>query len=98
MVRFLPVLLGLVLAIYAVIDCIQAREDLVRGLPKIVWVFVILLFPLVGSIAWFVAGRPQRAQIEQTQFERWQDHARDHGYKADPPHGPDDDPDFLKGL
>lgn len=98
MLRFLPVLLGLVLAIYAVVDCIQAREDLVRGLPKIVWVFVILLFPLVGSIAWFLAGRPRAAQQTRSQFERWQDHSRELGHKADPPRGPDDDPDFLKGL
>ena len=33
-------------------------EGEVRALPRIVWVIVILLFPLVGSIAYFAAGRP----------------------------------------
>lgn len=98
MIRFLPVILGLVLAIYAVIDCIQAPEDGVRGLPKLVWVFIILLFTPVGPIAWFIAGRPKAATTTKSQFERWQDHSRELGHKADPPRGPDDDPDFLKGL
>lgn len=99
MLRFLPFLIGLALSIYAVVDCIQTEDSRVRGLPKIVWVFIILLFPFAGAAAWFVAGRPPRSTAPpRTQFDRWQDHSRDHGRKAGPPKGPDDDPDFLKGL
>lgn len=82
MLRFLPFLLGLVLSVYAVIDCIRTDEDAVRGLPKLVWVFVILLFPFAGSIAWLVAGRP--APVKRV--------------LPPAPRGPDDDPDFLKRL
>ena len=55
--RFLPAILALVLAVYSVVDCVQTPDDRVRGLPKIVWVFVILLFPFAGSAAWWFAGR-----------------------------------------
>lgn len=83
MLRFLPFLIGLVLSVYAVIDCIRTDEDSVRGLPKLVWVFVILLFPFAGSIAWLLAGRPTPI------------HKR---VLPPAPRGPDDDPDFLRRL
>lgn len=52
-------LVVLALWIFCVIDLIGTRDDEVRSLPKIAWVFIVLLFPLVGSIAWLAAGRPQ---------------------------------------
>lgn len=82
MLRFLPLVIALVLSIYCVVDCIKSDESLVRGLPKLVWVFVILLFPLAGSVAWLAAGRPKVTRPPRRQM----------------PRGPDDDPDFLKGL
>lgn len=82
MLRVLPVVLSLALSIYCVIDCVRTDEHAVRGLPKLVWVFVVLLFPLAGSIAWLVAGRPQRPP----------------GQRPQRPRGPDDDPDFLRKL
>ena len=99
MLRFVPFLLGLALSIYTVVDCIQTEESRVRGLPKIVWVFVILLFPFAGAIAWFLAGRPLRAGgPPPPSSPRWQDDSRGGRRPAGPPKGPDDDPDFLKGL
>jgi hypothetical protein len=72
--------IGLVLWIFCIIDAIGAREDTVRNLPKLAWIFVVLLFPMVGSIAWLVAGRPQaterrlhpgeRAQPEFPEYDR----------------------------
>lgn len=58
MIRFLPGLLVLVLWLYCLVDVIGAREESVRNLGKTVWLLLVLLFPLVGSIAWLVAGRP----------------------------------------
>ena len=87
------VVVPLAMAIYAMVDCVQTDEDQVKGLPKVVWVFVILLFPIVGSIAWLIAGRPSpliggpagsRPRFRQP--------------RQRPPRGPDDDPDFLKDL
>ena len=86
MLRVLPTLVLLGLTIYALVDCIQTEESRQRNLPKALWLLLILLFPLVGPIAWFLAGRPGPAQ-----------HGR--GTNRPPsPRGPDDDPDFLRNL
>lgn len=62
MARFLPILLILVLEIFCLIDVITAEDGKVRHLPKIAWFLFILLFPLVGSVVWLLAGRPQTAR------------------------------------
>lgn len=53
---------GAVLWLYCLIEAISSQEGEVRNLPKLGWVVIVLLFPFVGSIAWLVAGRPQRAR------------------------------------
>jgi hypothetical protein len=87
MLRVLPWLLGIALTIYAAVDCIQTDESRVRNLPKLVWVFLILLFAVAGPIAWFLAGRPRRQRP-----------TRGPGQRPSAPRGPDDDPDFLRNL
>ena len=62
MLRVLPTLVLLVLTIYALVDCVQTEESRQRNLPKALWLLLILLFPLVGPIAWFLAGRPGPAR------------------------------------
>ncbi len=90
MLRFLPGLLALVLTIYTIVDCVQTPDESVRGLPKVVWVFVILLFPVAGPAAWWFAGRPKTFGLP----------GRANPGRPGPrrPMGPDDDPDFLKNL
>jgi len=44
---------------FCLVGAIGTPADRVRNLPKLAWVLLIVLFPLVGSIAWLVAGRPQ---------------------------------------
>ena len=58
MLRFLPVIIHMALLVYALIDCIQTESIIVRNLDKTMWVFIIILVPVVGPIAWLVAGRP----------------------------------------
>ena len=58
MIRYLPFLIEIALLVYCLIDCIQT--DVPRNLSKTTWVFVIILLPIVGGIAWLVAGRPER--------------------------------------
>lgn len=84
MLRVVLGLLVLGFTVYTLVDCLQTPEESIKGLPKVVWVFVILLFPLAGGAGWFLAGRPSRPRPPQR---------RSRG-----PLGPDDDPDFLKGL
>lgn len=69
----LGLLLGpLVLAlwVFCVIDVIVARDDEVRHLPKWGWLVLVLLFPLVGSVAWLVVGRPRRTVRRLGRYER----------------------------
>lgn len=59
-----------VLWIYCVIDVITRRPEDIRNLPKVAWLVLVLLFPLVGSIAWLVAGRPRSATPRRRAYER----------------------------
>ncbi|NUR43860.1 MAG: PLDc_N domain-containing protein [Streptomyces sp.] len=89
MLRYLPFLLVLALWIYAFIDCLNTPEEQVKGLPKVVWVIIVLLFGevLVGPVAWLVAGKqrgPATAGGAPTGGGRFV--------------APDDNPEFLKSL
>ncbi|MEU3397012.1 PLD nuclease N-terminal domain-containing protein [Streptomyces filamentosus] len=85
MLRALLFILPLALLIYAFIDCLNTPEDEVKHLPKVIWVLVILLFPLVGSVGWLVAGK-ERHRVGGAG-------RRSGGWVA-----PDDNPEFLKSL
>ena len=86
MLRYLPLLLVLALWIYAFIDCLNTPEEEVRGLPKVIWVIIILLFGevLVGPVAWLVAGKVRHAPAGGAGPAEWV--------------APDDNPEFLKSL
>lgn len=43
--------------VVALLDVILRREDQIKHLPKITWVFIVILLPLVGAILWFAIGR-----------------------------------------
>ncbi len=61
MIRLLPAVIEVALLVYCLIDCLQTDSLLVRGLSKGWWIVLIIVMPLVGGIAWLVAGRPQRS-------------------------------------
>ncbi|KJK45256.1 membrane protein [Lentzea aerocolonigenes] len=89
----------LCLVIFAVVDVITTDEGSVRNLPKMLWLLLVLLFPLVGSIAWLVAGRPVvgtgRARLGA--YERdaaaFPEYNRPGRFAAG---NPDDDEEFLR--
>lgn len=62
MIRLLPEVLVFALWVFCLVDVITSREDGIRNLGKGLWIIIVLFFPLVGSIAWLVAGRPQEAR------------------------------------
>jgi hypothetical protein len=43
---------------YALVDCITTDADRCRNLPKVAWVLIVVLVPLLGSLLWFGFGRP----------------------------------------
>jgi hypothetical protein len=69
-------------AAYAIADALQHRDHEPYGLPKPLWVIIILLFPLVGAGAWILLTVRSRQPSQPNSR----------------PHGPDDDPDYLVWL
>jgi hypothetical protein len=94
--RVLLLLIPIVLAIWAVIDCAQSPRDTVRALPKWAWVALIILTTPIGPLAWIGFGRPRRAQGGGGPGG-----GEGYGGGGRPPRGPiapDDDPEFLRKL
>jgi len=88
-IRFglLGALLSLTLAVYALVDCAQRPSYQLRTLPKAIWLLLIVLLPLLGSLAYLLLGRDPDGQ----------------GYAIprrprDAPSGPDDDEAYLRSL
>lgn len=85
---------SVLLAALALISCLSVEDKReIRGLPRFAWVIVILLAPLAGSIAWFVAGRPHTEGPPGAGWRVGGGFPQPHRPKA-----PDDDPDFLRSL
>lgn len=87
------------LTIFAVVDVITTDDGSVRNLPKMMWLLLVLLFPLVGSIAWFVAGRPvvgtgrARFGAYERDASAFPEYNRPGRFAAT---NPDDDEEFLR--
>lgn len=71
-----------ILIVYSVVDCAMADRNRIRGLPRGVWVLIILLVPVIGALLWLFVGRAKSGPAA----------------RAVRSYAPDDDPDFLKGL
>ena len=76
-------LADLALTVYCIADALQHPDKSPHGLPKIAWVLLFLLFPLVPEVVWLYLKFRSGAQ------ER---------LNAGTPRGPDDDPDYLRWL
>ncbi|MFN2536976.1 MAG: PLDc N-terminal domain-containing protein [Mycobacteriales bacterium] len=47
--------------VYTVLEVITTDESRMRNLPKLIWVFLVVLLLDIGALAWWVAGRPKVA-------------------------------------
>jgi hypothetical protein len=54
---FLFSILVIALMIGALIDIITRDDSQVKHLPKMVWLIVVILLPLIGALLWFGLGR-----------------------------------------
>ncbi|WP_091226049.1 PLD nuclease N-terminal domain-containing protein [Microbacterium sp. 3J1] len=54
---FLFSLLVIALMIGAMVDIIRREDSQVRFLPKLAWIIIVVLLPLIGSLLWFAIGR-----------------------------------------
>lgn len=92
-------LVQICLLVYCVFNIITTPAESCRNLPKIVWLLLAILFPIVGGIAWLVAGRPQSPRSSGLPYK---------GNRGIPPEydrpgrasaaSPDDDAAFLAHL
>ena len=87
--KFVLIVIGVALFVYALFDLVATPRQRVRYIPKPVW-FVVILVPGVGPGLGLLGGRARSAPG---------------GGRATPPRpprpgpaGPDDDPDYLRGL
>jgi hypothetical protein len=78
-----------VLWIYCIFDVIATQEALVRNMPKMMWLLVVIILPLVGAVAWLVLGRPQKAGFTPGDTSYRQPRRV---------RGPEDSPGFMSGL
>ena len=96
--------LGLIvigLWIFCLLDVISTDEYACRNLSKTWWIILVLFFPLIGSIAWLVAGRPQSDATSSMPYKG------NHGHPSFPEYespgravaaNPEDVEAFLRGL
>lgn len=58
--------LATVFYVYAVVNVALADRLVARGLPKVGWVVVVILFPLIGAALWFGLGRSRGRVLRVT--------------------------------
>ena len=91
------VLVELLLVVYCVLSVVTTPEDQVQHLPKAAWLLLVIVLPVVGGIAWLVAGRPSRPASSLPHGNRGVPAAYDRPGRAQAA-SPDDDAAFLQQL
>jgi hypothetical protein len=84
--RYLPMILLVVLAIYCWVEIALSDPLQVRQLPRSLWALVVIA-PLVGPVAWLVFGRPNGSEVPPPP-------PRQRPRQV----APDDDAEFLRTL
>jgi len=73
-----------VLAVYALIDCLQTDPAEIPGPRRAIWLALIVVLPIVGPVAWIVARRMRQRPQRPRQVPR--------------EIAPDDNPEFLREI
>ncbi|HJB09745.1 MAG TPA: PLD nuclease N-terminal domain-containing protein [Candidatus Brachybacterium merdavium] len=89
MLRAIIPVASVAVTIFALADCVQTKDDRVRGIPKWAWIVLVVLIPWVGPITWLVVGK-DRSQGDGGQPGR--------APRRQGPLAPDEDPEFLRKL
>jgi hypothetical protein len=94
-------LIMLAVWLFCIIDVITTDPADCRNLPKLVWLFIVILLADLGSIAWLIAGRPWSGNASQNptyrgnKDDRYPEYDRPGRFTAS---NPDDDEQFLGQL
>ena len=62
--EWLFIIFAIILPLVAIIDIL--RSDFKDSVTKLIWVLVVLFFPFLGPIIYFVVGRNQRITSDQS--------------------------------
>lgn len=62
MARFLVILPFIIVAAYilGIVDVILTDERRVRALNKPLWIIIILILPILGTVLWFFLGKERK--------------------------------------
>ncbi|MFI6425482.1 PLDc N-terminal domain-containing protein [Promicromonospora sp. NPDC050880] len=99
--RVLLILAVVGLAVYALVDVWGSEEDERGGLPRWLWVLLIVLLPLLGPISWIVvrvSARRSGAGPASGPGGSRPTPPRPGPRRPSGPVAPDDDPEFLWRL
>ena len=55
-------------SLIALVDIVSRDDSQVRGLPKLVWVLLVVFVPLLGSALWFIVGHDWSTPRETVSF------------------------------
>ncbi|MBX9246237.1 PLDc_N domain-containing protein [Actinotalea ferrariae] len=102
MVRALPYIVPIALALFGLIDLSRSNAVERAGIHPLAWVAIIVLLPVVGPIAWIAVSRQRAAAARQAASGGGRGTARPAPGRPQTrrtgPLAPDDDPDFLWKL
>lgn len=72
--------------VFSIVDISTIDRSRVRHLPKFVWIILVVITSVLGSILWFAIGRERKGQGGSGPGRRAQ------------PRGPEDDPRFIDHI
>jgi hypothetical protein len=60
--RFLVIggFLAAVFWVFSIVDCVVQPASRHRGVPKGVWIAIVVVIPVIGGVLWFAIGRTRR--------------------------------------
>jgi hypothetical protein len=56
-VYIIGVILAVAFTLFGLVDAAMADQRRARGLPKPVWIVVIVVLPVIGALLWFTIGK-----------------------------------------
>lgn len=99
MARALFFLVMIGLAVYAVSDIASSDDDERLGIPRLPWIVLAIIVPVLGPVVWIVSSRAQRARrTAGGAAPTARPTARPTQARRSGPLAPDDDPEFLWRL
>ena len=64
-VWFVIVLVAIAFWVFTIVDCAVQPPARHRGVSKTVWMFIVVLLPVLGGILWLVVGRVPASAVAQ---------------------------------